>query len=89
MYIYDHIQSNLSTTATHATASSGCCKVMTAMERSQIYSKTAVWRYWKLAVIWRWLLLRGDRSWRFHCIRNSYPTIFRTSSNLHLLIYSL
>ena len=34
--------------------------------RGQIYSKTALLGYYTLAVIGRWLLLRGDRSWRFH-----------------------
>ena len=36
--------------------------------RGQSYSKTALWGYRKLAVVKRWLLLRGNCSWRFHCI---------------------
>ena len=41
--------------------------------RNQIYSKTALCRYLKLAVIGRWLLLSGDGSWRFHCTLLIFP----------------
>ena len=43
------------------------------MKKSNIYSKTAFWRHWKLAVIGRWLLLRGDHLWGFCCIHLCRP----------------
>ena len=39
------VQCNLSTTATHGTAKKGCCREVTTIERSDIYSSIALWGY--------------------------------------------
>ena len=63
----DNVQRNLSTTATKGMASKWMFKGGDHY-RGKIYSKTALFGFEKIAVIGRWLLLRGDRSWRFNCI---------------------
>ena len=62
------LQCNLPTTATHGTAKKWLLQGGERYGEVKYRVKLHFGDILTLAAIGRWLLLRGDRSWRFHCI---------------------